>query len=106
MGDEVIGYVVCDEPRGIACWMCLSLPYGYAKWTVNPAEATPLPYRMAHDYAASFGTVVNGELRARVVETHRAPVIAAAIVERTTEAAMRAQQAAMVDMCWTGEDGS
>ena len=105
MGDRVSGYLVCDEPRGIACWMVVSLPFGYARWATSPSEATPMPYRMAHDYAAAFGTVVNGELRARVVETHRVPAMAKQIIERTTEDAMQRQLAATVDGCWTG-DGS
>ncbi len=99
------GYLVCDEPRGLTCWLVVSLPFGYPRWSASPGEATAMPYRMAHGYAAAFGTVVNGTLRARIVETHRAPQETKAIIERTTEAAMQAQQAAMVDMCWTsGED--
>lgn len=97
------GYLVCDEPRGIACWLQLHGPFAYPKWSTTPADATPMLYRMAHDYAAAFGTTVNGELRARVVPTSRAPMVAHQIGERITEKAMQSQQAAMVDMCWTEE---
>ncbi len=99
------GYLVCDEPRGVECWMVLSLPFGYVRFSSSPSEATAMPRQMAHGYATSFGTWVNGQLRARVVETHRVPQVAKAIIERNSEAAMQAQQAAMVDMCWTaGEE--
>jgi hypothetical protein len=97
------GYLVCDEPRGMACWLVLSGPFGYSNWTGKISDATPMPYSTAHAWAAAVGTVVNGELRARVVPTSRAPQVVKAIIKQADDAADR--MLSMVDLCWDG-DGS
>ena len=101
-------FVVCDEPRGTACWLQLVPgPFRYVRWTSSITDATPMRFAMASEYAGAYGHLVNGENRARVVMvTGRGVVGDTEMLDRiATQQAHRMQQRATAEYC-AEADGS